>query len=159
MTRLTICNACQMGDHGHHRKVVQAVPEGMIGGSVCKCNGECTDGRYESRELRRLAKLMTRAARRRQERKRPTQGESLIKQGGHLYLHKDDPEQSVRRYHRRLSISPGRGDAAVHLAVAIDLHGPPPGAEGHERQIAAGLTLTADEAREVVAHIQAVLDA
>jgi hypothetical protein len=54
-----------MGDHKRHREVVQAVPEGMIGGAVCKCKGECVDGRYESKELRRIAKLMVRASRRR----------------------------------------------------------------------------------------------
>lgn len=46
MSRNTICNACQDGDHKRHHRVVQAVPEGMLGGSVCVCGGECADGRY-----------------------------------------------------------------------------------------------------------------
>lgn len=51
MSALTICGACERGEHQHHRKVVQAVPPGMLGGSVCKCRGECVDGRYKPTHL------------------------------------------------------------------------------------------------------------
>lgn len=64
MTRLTICSPCQTGDHDRHYRVVQAVPEGVIGGSICTCEGECVDGRYKSKELRRIANLMVRMANR-----------------------------------------------------------------------------------------------
>jgi len=57
----TICTPCQMGEHQRHHRVVQAVPEGMMGGSVCTCKGECVDGRYESKDLKRMAQLMVRA--------------------------------------------------------------------------------------------------
>lgn len=39
------CPACQHGDHEHHTEVVQAVPEGMIGGAQCPCEGECAGRR------------------------------------------------------------------------------------------------------------------
>jgi hypothetical protein len=39
MALRTICNACE-------RRVVATVPEGMIGGAICDCKGECRDGRY-----------------------------------------------------------------------------------------------------------------
>lgn len=48
MTLNTICNACRGVDHANHSEVVQAVPEGMLGGSKCTCDGECMDGRYYS---------------------------------------------------------------------------------------------------------------
>lgn len=35
------CIPCQYGQHEHHYRVVQAVPEGMMGGAVCVCEGEC----------------------------------------------------------------------------------------------------------------------
>jgi hypothetical protein len=47
MSRKTICSACEQGEHKRHRKVVQAVPKGVLGGSVCVCRGECRDGRYK----------------------------------------------------------------------------------------------------------------
>jgi hypothetical protein len=39
--RLTTCISCQAGHHAGHQRVVQRVPEGMLGGAVCTCNGEC----------------------------------------------------------------------------------------------------------------------
>lgn len=41
MAYLTLCNGCADGDHSKHYSVVQVVPEGMIGGAVCPCDGEC----------------------------------------------------------------------------------------------------------------------
>lgn len=41
MVELTECIPCQYGDHEHHQEVVQAVPEGMMGGARCPCTGEC----------------------------------------------------------------------------------------------------------------------
>jgi hypothetical protein len=41
--RITECPPCQMGDHKHHHEVVQAVSEGMMGGSRCLCKGECVE--------------------------------------------------------------------------------------------------------------------
>jgi hypothetical protein len=43
MSLIVTCTACQFGRHEDHREVVQAVPEGMIGGSRCDCKGECRD--------------------------------------------------------------------------------------------------------------------
>lgn len=37
------CLPCQYGDHDGHYEVVQAVPEGVMGGAVCLCKGECRD--------------------------------------------------------------------------------------------------------------------
>ena len=47
MTRLTECPPCKMGDHKRHYRVVQPVPEGMMGGAICDCKGECTKDRAE----------------------------------------------------------------------------------------------------------------
>ena len=49
MAYLTYCNACCDGDHDNHREVVQAVPEGMVGGAICKCQGECRDGSVQAK--------------------------------------------------------------------------------------------------------------
>lgn len=35
------CIACQYGDHAGHVEVTQAVPEGMLGGGRCECEGDC----------------------------------------------------------------------------------------------------------------------
>lgn len=43
MTLITECIPCQYGDHDHHHRVVQAVPEGVMGGAICVCEGECRD--------------------------------------------------------------------------------------------------------------------
>jgi hypothetical protein len=43
MALITDCLACQYGDHDHHSEIIQAVPEGMLGGAMCGCNGECRD--------------------------------------------------------------------------------------------------------------------
>lgn len=37
------CTPCQMGDHRRHYRVVQAVSEGMMGGVICPCEGECVE--------------------------------------------------------------------------------------------------------------------
>lgn len=36
MVLLTICSACRGGKHDEHRRVIQAAPKGMIGGSACR---------------------------------------------------------------------------------------------------------------------------
>lgn len=41
MVMLVLCAACREGCHAEHHEVVQAVPEGMIGGCACPCTGEC----------------------------------------------------------------------------------------------------------------------
>lgn len=41
MAYLTLCNGCADGEHDRHNHVVQAVPEGMLGGGFCPCKGEC----------------------------------------------------------------------------------------------------------------------
>jgi hypothetical protein len=43
MAAIRMCNPCQIGDHKHHYRIVQAVSEGMLGGAICDCKGECQD--------------------------------------------------------------------------------------------------------------------
>jgi hypothetical protein len=62
MSLLTICTPCQMGDHKRHHRVVQAAPEGGVGGSVCTCEGECIDHRYELESTKRIGTLIDDAA-------------------------------------------------------------------------------------------------
>lgn len=40
---LTYCIPCQHGHHERHHEIVQAVPEGVMGGARCRCGGECVD--------------------------------------------------------------------------------------------------------------------
>jgi hypothetical protein len=61
MTRIGSCIACQHGDHKRHQRVIQSVPEGMLGGAVCGCEGEC-QGKSES-YIPRQADLINRAMR------------------------------------------------------------------------------------------------
>jgi hypothetical protein len=51
--RLTTCSACQMGDHKRHVKRVEKVPDGMLGGSICPCKGECKGKNTPESFLRR----------------------------------------------------------------------------------------------------------
>lgn len=44
------CIPCQHGNHDSHRRVVQTVPEGMMGGQECHCEGECVERERERRE-------------------------------------------------------------------------------------------------------------
>lgn len=37
------CIACQHGQHGSHIEVPGPVPEGMIGGWICPCTGDCAE--------------------------------------------------------------------------------------------------------------------
>ncbi|HWF25225.1 MAG TPA: hypothetical protein VG275_07250 [Solirubrobacteraceae bacterium] len=75
-----------------------------------------------------------------------------------LYIDHDDAKDAVDGYHRRLHVCPAINPHGVHVAVRIDLvDNPPAGAEGHQRQIGAGLNLTPDEARSVIGHMQAIL--
>jgi hypothetical protein len=37
------CIPCQHGDHAGHHRIVQTVPEGMMGGQECHCEGECVE--------------------------------------------------------------------------------------------------------------------
>ncbi len=41
MVRISTCIGCQYGHHCDHVRVIQGVPEGVIGGVVCGCKGEC----------------------------------------------------------------------------------------------------------------------
>lgn len=43
MVAIRYCSACQFGRHKDHKHVVRAVPEGMYGGAVCTCKGECKE--------------------------------------------------------------------------------------------------------------------
>ena len=84
---------------------------------------------------------------------------SVTVKSPHLYLRRTDSRRALRRYFRELHVCPAiKPKGGVHLAVTIDLDGPPPGAEGHERQIAAGLNLTPKQARKVIRQMQAILD-
>jgi len=56
MVLLTYCIPCQHGDHEHHHEVVQAVPEGMLGGVKCRCKGECVE-RHTANPLTRTCPL------------------------------------------------------------------------------------------------------
>lgn len=47
MVLVTYCISCQYGDHDNHYEVVEAVPEGVIGGAICKCKGECHENHRE----------------------------------------------------------------------------------------------------------------
>ena len=43
MVEIIYCIACQYGRHEDHTEVIQTVPDGMLGGMVCPCRGECID--------------------------------------------------------------------------------------------------------------------
>jgi hypothetical protein len=84
----------------------------------------------------------------------------------HLYIRRTDSKQALMQYQRELHVCPTLNPAGgVHLSVRLDLvrrvfgENPPPGAEGHQRQIAAGLNLTAKQARKVIKQMEAILDA
>lgn len=61
MVLLTICSACRGGKHDEHRRVIQAAPKGMIGGSACRCEGECVDGRYVPKQFTNIHAAVVRA--------------------------------------------------------------------------------------------------
>jgi hypothetical protein len=56
MSRNQFSPPCEIGDHKHHYRVVHSVGEGMFGGVVCPCKGECRKGAAQRREstLRRM---------------------------------------------------------------------------------------------------------
>ncbi len=37
------CIPCQYGQHSEHHDVIEAVPEGVMGGAICDCKGTCVD--------------------------------------------------------------------------------------------------------------------
>lgn len=39
--RYGLCNGCKMGDHSRHKRSVVKAPEGVMGGVVCNCEGDC----------------------------------------------------------------------------------------------------------------------
>lgn len=45
MVALVTCIACQYGDHSNHVEWVSKPPEGMCGGAICKCQGDCSGNR------------------------------------------------------------------------------------------------------------------
>lgn len=49
MSLLIYCSGCKIGEHEHHHRIVQAAPEGMLGGAVCPCQGECVDQTWEQK--------------------------------------------------------------------------------------------------------------
>jgi hypothetical protein len=61
MVRIGTCVACQYGNHEGHQRVLQSVPEGMLGGAVCGCKGEC-QGKPEP-HIQRQVDLINRAMR------------------------------------------------------------------------------------------------
>lgn len=82
----------------------------------------------------------------------------------HLYVQRSDPERAVTRYYRELHVCRAlKPRGGVHLGVSLDLlkhefgPNPPPGVQGHQRQIAAGLNLTRAQARKVIKQMQALL--
>lgn len=60
MVRIGMCTSCQHGDHEGHQRVVQAAPEGMMGGVVCGCKGECQGkpARHVQRQMDVIARAM-----------------------------------------------------------------------------------------------------
>lgn len=64
MVRIGMCVACQYGRHEEHRRVIQSVPEGMLGGAVCGCQGECQGRPTKAvqRQIDQGAAAMRRAA-------------------------------------------------------------------------------------------------
>lgn len=53
MVLLILCFACRDGDHSGHQETLQAVPEGMIGGTRCPCKGDCAGNRDPEMEMLR----------------------------------------------------------------------------------------------------------
>lgn len=51
----TICIGCQHGEH-HSTDVIQNPPKGALGGSRCRCEGECVDGRYIPPQFKKVIK-------------------------------------------------------------------------------------------------------
>jgi hypothetical protein len=43
MTFIGLCIPCQYGQHESHHEVIQAAPEGVMGGAVCGCDGKCAE--------------------------------------------------------------------------------------------------------------------
>lgn len=41
--RIGECQSCQFGDHRGHVRNYAPVPEGMFGGAMCPCKGECDE--------------------------------------------------------------------------------------------------------------------
>lgn len=54
----TICSSCELGLHDAHNEIIQAPPPGVMGGSSCRCRGECVDGRYVPAQFEYLSKMV-----------------------------------------------------------------------------------------------------
>lgn len=55
MSALVECIGCEQARHEEHRGVVQAAPEGGVGGATCPCRGECVDhGDRLAESIRRM---------------------------------------------------------------------------------------------------------
>ena len=37
------CIPCQHGQHDGHYEVIEAVSDGVLGGAICGCKGDCAD--------------------------------------------------------------------------------------------------------------------
>lgn len=52
-----MCHACQAGDHKHHVRNYAPAPPGVMGGSMCACEGECVErgpSGHLAREIERI---------------------------------------------------------------------------------------------------------
>jgi hypothetical protein len=58
MVLLAFCSACKAGNHREHNRVVQAAPEGVMGGVACPCKGECEAMPLEQRDPQ-MARLLS----------------------------------------------------------------------------------------------------
>lgn len=50
----TICFPCELGEHQDHHEIIEAPPPGVLGGSRCRCQGECIDGRYVPQQFKNI---------------------------------------------------------------------------------------------------------
>lgn len=60
MVRIGECPSCQFGNHKGHVRNYAPVPEGVMGGSICPCKGECDQ--RPNRSIRRQIDLIRRAS-------------------------------------------------------------------------------------------------
>lgn len=91
----------------------------------------------------------------------PEGGPKLRSGREHLYVRRADSKRAINGFRRELhvcrSLKPAGG---VHIAVTLDhMDNPAPGAEGHQRQIGAGINVTKKQARQIIRQMESILDA